>query len=87
MTSTCRRCHAPIEWAITLLGKRMPLDAGEPADPERANVARWIDGDGVIRARALARGERPAAYERLAMPHFATCPSWGQLERRKRAGT
>lgn len=73
MTGSCRRCGAPIRWAITLTGRRMPLDPGTSDD---GNVATWTGPSGQLRARVLTKGEPPGAHEQRATPHFATCPNW-----------
>ena len=31
--STCRSCHAPIVWVVTVKGKRTPLNLGDPPTP------------------------------------------------------
>lgn len=84
MSARCRSCGAPIVWARTSRGRRIPLDAAP--DPERGNVV--LDGGRalVFASPADARreiGEREAVR---AMParseaaptqhtaHFATCP-------------
>lgn len=74
MTERCLRCARPIEWTVTMPGgKHMPVDADPPDDPDRGNLAVFRDGNGILRSRVLARNERPAAYERRAVTHFATC--------------
>ncbi len=65
----CRRCGAPVLWAVTAKnGKLMPLDA-EPA--EHGNVA-------IRHGRALVLGkdDQRALFELLYTAHFATCPEW-----------
>lgn len=72
--STCRSCGAPVTWAITASGKRMPVDP-EP-----------VEGGNVVLHPALVPGGSPTA---TVMPptdddpppvfprhlsHFATCP-------------
>jgi hypothetical protein len=66
--SRCRSCGAPIRWAQTELGRRMPLDA-EPYDgPEPAGLF-------VLRA-GVAVAVPPAVFddEPRYRSHFATCP-------------
>lgn len=68
MSGACSSCGAPIVWAITEAGKRVPLDA----KPIRiAIVARDNDGAEILDngARVIARGEN--GY----VSHFATCPN------------
>jgi hypothetical protein len=67
----CRSCRAPIVWARTERGKRMPVDARPAAD-------------GTYRLDEPDRYEGPlAVYDprgtgpRYAS-HFGTCPSAGQ---------
>lgn len=71
--SNCRTCGAEIIWRRTEANDQlMPLNA-EPVDG--GNVELLDDG----RARVHAAGqtalfdEHPIRY----MPHYATCPNWG----------
>lgn len=72
MSDTCRSCGAPIYWAITPEGKRMPLNP-PPRDPEafdaKLNVESWRDTDGVLRTGPA----HPDAVVRRTTSHFATC--------------
>lgn len=63
-TSTCRSCGAPIAWAETIAGKRMPLDP-EPRDD--GNVR--LDKDGVAFVGTDMLAADPPSY----VSHFATC--------------
>lgn len=66
----CRSCGAPIVWAVTAAGKRMPLDA-EPV---------YAIGSGVV----SLNGDEVAVVERprpLYVSHFATCPNADQHRR------
>lgn len=79
--TTCRACRRPIVFARTLAGpngpggKAMPLDLHENPD---GNVAVRPGRRGELLARVLRKGEHhDDPIERLAMPHFATCPSRG----------
>lgn len=75
--AACAGCGKPILWAVTDNAKRMPLDP-EP-DPD-GNVAVWQDTG--RRCRVLLKGEQPTAYERLYMPHWATCTNPPQKRRK-----
>lgn len=59
MTLRCRSCHAPIVWAETEAGKRIPLDE-KPAT--------------VFQLQAVALGPPKAVPVRAHVSHFATCP-------------
>jgi len=62
--SSCRSCGAPIVWALTLAGKRIPLDP-----PEKRLVQRDLAADGT----------KVVDLEDTWISHFATCPqadSW-----------
>lgn len=63
-------CDAQIVWAVMAGGKRMPLNAD--VDPA-GNVAVYRDATGTLVGRVLHKDETPEAYERLHLPHFATC--------------
>lgn len=67
--SKCRSCDAELVWAVTVNGKRIPLDA-EPAERPQ----------GLFRLEAPPRvGEAPLAVsvagEYVYISHFATCPN------------
>lgn len=68
-TGSCRSCGAPIWWAMTPKGRRIPLNA--PGDHPHPNLAVWRDDTGVLRAS-------PTPPEGLTVTattsHFATCP-------------
>lgn len=72
---TCRECGKPVLFAIVSnrQGKppsRMPLD---PRPDPAGNVACYRDGTGAMVGRVLGKGEEKTGYERMWMPHFATC--------------
>jgi hypothetical protein len=74
---TCRSCGAPIWWAITEKGRRMPLDPpGTHPDP---NLYAWRDHVGILHVGA----ENPATIASLTetTSHFATCPNADQHRR------
>ncbi|MDX2624679.1 hypothetical protein PV356_35255 [Streptomyces sp. WI03-5b] len=70
----CRRCGAPICWALTSAnGRRQPIDA-EPTEAGNLAVMQAADGVLYVRAVTAARPEiRPGEWQ--AMPHHATCTS------------
>lgn len=87
--SRCRSCDAPILWALTATGKRMPIDFWPVAE---GNIALERNQDGERIARVLAPGERtePVEPEEPAdsespppryTSHFATCPRAGEHRR------
>ncbi|GAA2746076.1 hypothetical protein GCM10010440_36380 [Kitasatospora cinereorecta] len=57
-----------MHWTVTVSGARLAVDP-EPSD--WGNTAVYRDGVGTMRSRRLTR-ELP--YERLFVPHAATCP-------------
>jgi len=66
----CRWCEAGIVWARTVAGRQMPLDP-EPKPYPEGNVELTDDG-------AVVHGQPSLDMpDRLYVPHFATCPSWG----------
>jgi len=65
----CRSCGAPIWWAMTLAGKRMPVDA-EPASD--GNLALYFRGDTGELMCAVATAAAERAGDRW-VSHFATC--------------
>lgn len=70
--ATCRSCEAPITWAVTEGGKRMPLD---DVPSERGNI---VYVNGVTRAaNAVDRDLKRPLYT----SHFATCPNAKQHRR------
>lgn len=92
-TCTAKTCGAPIAWAVTTTGKRMPIDAN--ADGTWAEVA-----DGNVRRTgrtgADSRGHHLPEVEVVVggqldlglgdveprfMPHFATCPAAPEFRR------
>jgi hypothetical protein len=67
---TCGFCHRPLLWAITVYDKPIPLDP-DP-DPE-GNQFVYRDVSGALRARQRKKGQEPQPFERIHMPHVATC--------------
>lgn len=67
--SRCRSCQAPLLWAQTEKGRRIPLDP----DPYAGEDPRGLY---VLRAGGLAVAVTPDAFpgEPLYRSHFSTCP-------------
>lgn len=59
MADTCRSCNAPIEWAITDNGRRIPLDVD---DGQPGNI---VVDDGIAHVVTDGQGTHRS--------HFATC--------------
>ncbi|MFG2963545.1 hypothetical protein ACGFZS_09675 [Streptomyces sp. NPDC048288] len=68
----CRDCHRPILWTTTEAGKRLAVD---PEPNELGNAAVWRDGTGAVRSRRPSAELPLTGWERLHMPHVATCPN------------
>lgn len=87
----CTACLAAIRWAITVNGKRQPINA----DPDpQGNLAAYTDGTGTLRVRVLtAERDRLEGAEWQAMPHAATrplprtCPTGPSVTPARRPGT
>lgn len=68
----CPSCGRPVLWASTERGGHRTLD---PAVDDQGNQAVLRDGTGTLRARQLTKDlPTPAPFEKLMMPHVATCP-------------
>ncbi|MFJ2866797.1 hypothetical protein [Kitasatospora sp. NPDC087314] len=66
----CRRCGTAVHWTITAAGARLAVDANPCV---LGNTAVYRDGTGTIRSRR-PNAELPLLpYERLHLPHAATC--------------
>jgi len=68
MADHCRTCNAPILWAVTEKGKRMPLDA-EPTPGGNLIVV-----DGIARVPRIDDEVPFLQY----LSHFTTCPQASQ---------
>jgi hypothetical protein len=78
----CRSCEAPILWAKTVKGKRMPLD---PDPVEDGNI--WIiraEPDGPVISVALASEGVPPLVQHRYVAHFVTCPDADAWRKKKR---
>lgn len=85
---SCSSCGAQILWAVTALGKRMPVDRAP--DPEVGNVVLdWPDGDRAPRARVFASPAVAREVEGLGVvlrtSHFVTCDHANDHRRRAAA--
>ena len=69
--SNCRTCGAPILWAVTGQGKRMPLDVDRR--PVLVVEGELDDGTAIV--------SQQAGYT----SHFATCPQADDWRRKKPA--
>lgn len=84
MSDRCRHCNAPIRWATTAKGRRMPLDAEPATDPGHGNVV-ILDPPHPSSAPLVQVYATPAAVpEGLVrwVPHFAFCPGPGKQRQR-----
>lgn len=80
----CVACKAPIFFALSSKGKRMPIDAAERPD---GNVI--LDGEGpdpvtrqpIPRAVVLGKADTPLGDPPRYVSHFVTCPNAGQFKR------
>lgn len=91
MMTRCRACRAPILWAETRAGKRMPLD---PRPTDQGNIllvdtaldADLYDckiGQAVVLSEPAALAERSTRPDvSLYTSHFATCPSADRFRQR-----
>lgn len=76
--ASCRTCYAPIVWANTLNGERMPVDAEIVAD---GNVVLSDGPRGSVTATVLDQASLFADGPRRKA-HFATCPDAAGWRRR-----
>lgn len=83
MADTCRSCNAPILWAITPKGRRMPLDP-EPTPEGNLRLTPIPDRTPLV-GKPLTGEDLEAAQasgEPLHTSHFATCPDARQHRHR-----
>lgn len=78
MSSTCRSCGAPVIWAHTETGSRMPVD---PERVQGGNVMLIADvtDDGRMTPNQIAKVVKPG--DGVYVSHFATCPDASQHRR------
>lgn len=79
--SRCKSCGASIVWALTALGKSIPLD---PAPVAAGNlvIAGGVLGTPQASVRYLTKGETPPADQARFVSHFSTCPNAAEHRRR-----
>lgn len=82
MTTVCRSCGAPIRWAVTTNGRRIPIDAEPHPEGNLAIAGQGAGGrisfDPTVRLIPKAqlddfRQKHPGTP--LYLSHFATCPN------------
>lgn len=80
--SACATCRAPIVWAYTPSGKRIPLDAEHTDDglrPVTSPQGNLVATGEEILGAVVVRVEQGGRF----VSHFATCPDAGQHRRKK----
>ncbi|MFE4796167.1 hypothetical protein ACFRFL_13885 [Streptomyces sp. NPDC056708] len=69
-TSICADCHREVLWTVTDAGKRLAVDP----DPDgTGNTAVYRDGTGTTRSRRPSEELPLMGWERVHVPHIATC--------------
>lgn len=80
--STCSACRQPIVWALTMKGKRIPLN---PDPNEKGNLALTRTVDGHLVAIFVAPSDFQISPRYTS--HFANCPGAHNFRKpRKRSG-
>jgi hypothetical protein len=74
-----RACRAPVFFARTVKGARVPLDAAPAGDDVPSQHTYWLDGEGV--AHPLGKGEAAPDGKPRYLSHFRTCPDAGRFSR------
>jgi hypothetical protein len=70
LRALCARCGVEVLWTVTDAGKRMAVN---PVPDEAGNTAVYRDGTGTWRSRRPTEELPAMAWERIHMPHVATC--------------
>ncbi|WP_439082141.1 hypothetical protein [Streptomyces sp. WL006] len=68
----CADCRRPVLWTRTDAGKQLAVD---PEPDPAGNAAVHRDGLGVTRSRRPTEELPKAPWEKLHVPHVATCPT------------
>lgn len=84
MADECRSCSAPIRWALTQKGRRIPLDP-DPVPDGNLVLAPAVEPRSTPTAIALTRHNDPPLNPDTPRyrSHFATCPN-ARAHRRNR---
>ncbi len=87
--TTCRSCGAPVLWAVTAAGKRIPLDPEPQPDGNVVIASEVHPRTSVECVHAEVVPARSAIHpDRLRyQAHFASCPNAAQHRRRVPGGT
>lgn len=83
--SICDGCRLEVLWTITEGGKRLAVDP--TPDPGRGNTAVYRDGTGTRRSRRPTDEMPLMGWERLHVPHIATCGTRQSAPAPTRPGT
>lgn len=70
--AACRSCKAPITWAITENGRKIPLNRGP--DPAGNLTKTGATVSGLPEVHYRTRGDEDRPEETRYTAHFATCP-------------
>lgn len=82
--SICAGCRREVLWTVTDAGKRQAVD---PEPHTNGNCAVYRDGTGTYRSRRPSEELPLMGWERLHMPHVATCPAQRRAAAPARPGT
>jgi hypothetical protein len=66
----CRRCHASVRVTTAAGGKTFLVDPDPHPD---GNTAVYRDAGGTLRSRRVTKDQPALRWERVMMPHAATC--------------
>lgn len=75
---TCRSCHAPVVWAITKTGRKMPTVVADGEFAGKGNIRLKDRGDGELSAEQVKPGEG------TRISHHANCPNSAAHRKAKR---
>ena len=84
MIGRCRSCNAAVEWAVTELGRKMPLDLGLHGDGRVIVVGRTSKDEAVVVSLELERLRKlreSGVRLMLRRSHFQTCPQADEWRR------
>lgn len=75
--SRCGDCGGDVMWTITDAGRRLAVN---PTPDPDGNTAAYRDGTGTWRSRRPTDELPPMPWERIYMPHVATCSARGPAD-------